>query len=112
MEEDLIRAFKPCINASLCKYEAKSEKKAAELAQLLEQLKIVDAEIAEAQKDALRAEKNQVKKLRQELVVELDGFKDAALKIRDQTEDEVKAALKEEKRLKKEWDAKIAALMG
>ena len=51
-----------------------------------------------------------MKQLRKKLAVQLDGFKDRALKIKEQTLAEVKAAEKEDKRAKKEWDAKIAAL--
>ena len=92
------------------KFEAKSEKKREELAKLLEQLKTVNSEIAAAQKDAIRSEEVEVKHLRDELATQLYAFKDQALKIKQQAQAEVKAAAKEDKKAKKDWDAKIAAL--
>lgn len=92
------------------KFDAKSEEKREEIAELLLQLKAVDTEIVAAQKDALHAEKVDVKKLRDKLAVQLEGFKDQALRIKEQTEAEVKAALEEDKKAKREWEAKVAAL--
>jgi hypothetical protein len=92
------------------KFEAKSEKKLAELAGLIEQLKIVNSELVAAQRDAIRSEKVEVKQLRDELAIQLDAFKEQALNIKQQTLAQVKAAEKEDKRAKKEWEAKIAAL--
>ena len=92
------------------KFEVKSEKKRAELTKLVDQLKDIEHEIFEAQKDALRSEKTEVKKLRDDLALQLEGFKDEALKCKKQTEAEVNVAIKAEKKAKKDWDAKIAAL--
>jgi hypothetical protein len=92
------------------KFEAKFEKKRTELAGLLEQLQLVNSEITAAQKDAIRSEKVVVKQLRDELAIQLDAFKEQALNIKQQALAEVKAAEMEDKRAKKEWEAKIAAL--
>jgi hypothetical protein len=93
------------------KCEIKSEEKHVALAELIDQLKDVEDAIAEAQKFALRSEQTEVKKLRDELAVQLEELKDEALEYKEHTEADVDAAIKAEKKAKKEWEAKIAALM-
>ena len=91
-------------------YEVTAEKKRAEIAELLEQLKFVNAEIAAAQKDVVQAENVQVRKAKKELDAQLDAFKDEAAKIKQQTEAEVEKALKEDKKAKKVFESKLNAL--
>jgi hypothetical protein len=91
-------------------YEVTVERKRAEIAELLEQLKVVNAEIAAAQKDAVHAENVEVRKVKKELDAQLDVFKDEAARIKQQTLDESKKALKEDKNAKKVFESKLNAL--
>ena len=92
-------------------YEVTAEKKRVEIAELLKQLKVVNTEIAAAQKDFDHAENVLVRKAKKELDAQLDAFKDEAAKIKHQTEAEVERALKEDKKAKKVFESKINALL-
>ncbi len=91
-------------------YELTAEKKRDEIADLLERLNAVNAEIVAAQKDALHAENIEVKKAKKELDAQLDEFKEQAAEIKQQTLDECKRAMEEDKNAKKVFQSKIDAL--
>lgn len=95
---------------SLAKFEAFSEKRQAELDDLRAELAAKNAELVTAQKDAIQAEDTDVKRAKNELDAQLDAFKDIALKNKQQTEFDVKKALKEDKEEKKKWEEQLNQL--
>ena len=118
LEDDVVNFKRPStgevedvrVGDTLRTYEITAERKRAEIADLLEQLKAVNAEIAAAQRDVVHAENMQVKKAKKELDAQLDAFKDEAARIKQQTLDECKKAQKEDRYAKKLFQSKIDAL--